>query len=293
MPKIMINPDLCNKCYTCVQICPAGIFIQKDKDSIPKVLGSIAEDFCISCGHCAAICPKQAIIHESFPEGSINPVCQELNLSAEQVLEMIRTMRSIREFRDKPIEKETIERIIDGAHFAPSSTNSQSTEFVVVSNKAVLKKIVELTSLFLTKTAKQLRNPVIMALFRLVARNNAEDALSILPKIDRYVDAFKNGEDKILYNAPLLLVFHGKKSIPLSDVNANLALHNASLVSRGLGLGSFYAGFVVEASHRDSKIPSILSIPKNNRIYGALVLGYPKFTYKNWIERRPPKVKWI
>jgi Histidinol phosphatase and related hydrolases of the PHP family len=120
-----IDPDLCNKCYTSVQICPAGIFIQKDKDSIPKVLGAVAEDFCISCGHCAAICPKQAIIHESFPEGSINPVCQELNLSAEQVLEMIRTMRSIREFRDKPIEKETIERIIDGARFAPSSTNSQ------------------------------------------------------------------------------------------------------------------------------------------------------------------------
>jgi hypothetical protein len=57
-------------------------------------------------------------------------------------------------------------------------------------------------------------------------------------------------------------------------------------------LGSFYAGFVVEASHRDSKIPSILSIPKNN-IYGALVLGYPKFTYKNWIKKRPPKVEWI
>jgi hypothetical protein len=55
-----------------------------------------------------------------------------------------------------------------------------------------------------------------------VVSNKAEDALSILPKIDRYVDAFKNGEDKILYNAPLLLVFHGKKSIPLSDVNAIL-----------------------------------------------------------------------
>jgi hypothetical protein len=64
------------------------------------------------------------------------------------------------------------------------------------------------------------------------------------------------------------------------------------LLCHSLGLGCFYAGYVVSACKRDSSIPDLLSIPKKNQVYGALAMGYPKFKYKKWIERRPARIEW-
>lgn len=290
MSKIIINPDLCKKCSTCVQSCPETIFVKEEKDSIPEFTHV---ELCLSCGHCVAICPQGAISHGDFPSGSIKAVNQEILPFSEQIIEMVRTRRSIREFMDKPVEKELIEKIIDGAHFAPSDHNVQSTEFVVVQNKEVLDKIVELTVSYLAKTLKQFHNPLIRRLLLIVAKNEVEGALHLQPDLDRVVNEVLNGKDTVLFNAPALLLFHADKNINRSDVNASLALANASLVIQGLGLGSFYAGYLVSACKRDNSIPNLLSIPTKNQIYGALALGYPKFKYKNWIERRPPKIKWI
>lgn len=290
MPKIIIDKALCKKDGMCVLSCPGSVFVQKDKDSMPEV---VYEKLCISCGHCVAICPHNAISHMDFPQGRIKPVNQELIPSIEQITEMLRTRRSIRAFKGKQVDKELIDKIINAASFAPSSHNTQSTEFVVVQDKAVLSKIVEFTSLFLAKTARQGRNPVMRTLLSIVAKNEVEGVLPFLPEFDNIVAAFADGKDQILHNAPVLLVFFGRKNIYYSDINAILALHNASLVCWGLGLGSFFAGYVLAACQRDKRIPKLLSVPDDHKIYGILALGYPKFKYKNWIERRPPKIKWV
>jgi len=127
----------------------------------------------------------------------------------------------------------------------------------------------------------------------IVARNDVEGVLPYLPDFDRITNAFENGKDQLLFNAPVLLVFHGKKNITYADINATLALHNASSVCWGLGLGSFFAGYVLAACQRDKRIQRLLSIPNDHKIYGVLAVGYPKFKYKNWIEKRPAKVKWV
>ena len=146
MPKIEVDHSLCKRDHACADICLLRLFVRGEKDSVPYV---ISEDLCISCGHCVAICPGGAIVHEDFPQGSIMPIHEELRPSVEQMTEIMRTRRSIREFTDRPVEKHLIDRIIDCARFAPSGCNSQSTEFVVVQDRAVLNEIVELTSLSL------------------------------------------------------------------------------------------------------------------------------------------------
>lgn len=292
MPKVIINQDLCSRCNSCVEVCPAEIFIST-KGEIPIILDAVADKFCISCGHCVAICPKNAINHKNFPEGRVNPIKQDLLPSSDQIREMLRSIRSIREFKDIPVEKEIIEDIIDVARFAPSSTNMQTTEYVVVQNKDVLNKIVDLTYSYLAKMSKLLHNQITRSLIRLALPKNAEEFISYGLKFDRYLKAQKLGKDKILYNAPLLLIFHANKMTPFAEANANLALHNAYLYCWGHGLGSFYTGFVVQASHHDRDIQRLVSVPPSNKIYGALAIGYPRVKYNKWVERKNPKVKWI
>jgi nitroreductase len=96
----------------------------------------------------------------------------------------------------------------------------------------------------------------------------------------------------ILFSAPCVLFFHADKSINFSDVNSSLAVQNAMLLCHSLGLGCFYAGYVVSACKRDNRIHHLLSIPNNHQVYGALAIGYPKFEYKKWIERRPAWIDW-
>jgi nitroreductase len=78
-----------------------------------------------------------------------------------------------------------------------------------------------------------------------------------------------------------------------ANVNANLALHNAALAAEALGLGCFYAGFVVHAGERDDRIAKLISLPETHMIYGALAMGYPRLKFKKWPERNPAKITWI
>lgn len=57
------------------------------------------------------------------------------------VHEAIQTRRSIRKYEDKPIAKETIEKLLRAAMQAPSAANQQPWEFIVVQNKDTLEKL--------------------------------------------------------------------------------------------------------------------------------------------------------
>ncbi len=61
------------------------------------------------------------------------------------LVELLKKRRSVREFTDKPIPKEVLEKIVDAGRFAPTARNVQPWEFVAVTNKETLKKIAGIT----------------------------------------------------------------------------------------------------------------------------------------------------
>jgi nitroreductase len=258
------------------------ILAKKDKESIPDIVTDNLP-FCITCGHCAAICPKGAITHDSYPPGTIVPIRNEAIPSTEQIIEMLRMRRAIREFKDKPVDRDLIERVIDVARYAPSSHNVQNTEYVVVQERSTLDKIIQLSSVFYENLVEMFHN---------LATQGGETPDFVL-ELEGMVQMLKSGEDLILCDAPVFIAFHAEESPQFPAENANIALCYAMLASMSFGLGSFYTGFVVMACKDDRAIPQLLSLPDNHQIYAGLALGYPKFKYKNWIERKPPNVRWI
>jgi len=290
MSRLNINEDLCKKDGACVEVCPQRIFVQKEKDTFPHALN---EEFCIACGHCVAICPHGALSHVDFPEGKVIAVRKEILPSYEQVLEMARSRRSRRAFKDKPVERNLIEKVIEAARFAPSAENVQSTKYIVVQDKVVMGKIVEFTTDYLEKIVKQLKNPLIRRFIRMAAGREFEAAIESIAIFERTISEVRSGNDVILCGAPVLLLFYGDMAATFASINANLALQNASFAAESLGLGNFYSGFVVAACARDQRIQSLLEIPKTHKIYSGLVLGHPMYNYKNWVERRPANITWV
>jgi nitroreductase len=61
-----------------------------------------------------------------------------------EAIKVIKTRRSIREYLDKSIPKEALEKIVDAARFAPTARGIQPWEFIVVTEQATLKKIADI-----------------------------------------------------------------------------------------------------------------------------------------------------
>jgi nitroreductase/NAD-dependent dihydropyrimidine dehydrogenase PreA subunit len=289
MPLLTIDPKLCKKDGLCVRICQ-NVFEQDGKGSVPLVAH---EQFCNGCGHCVMVCPAGAIRHADFSAEKIHPVRNEIIPAYEAVREMIVTRRSVRTFQDKPVGEEVIERVVEGARFAPTAKNSQSTEFIVVQDNRLLRAVASATAQWLGKLAKRLKNPLWRRLYMLHENVAADGIARYIGLFDLVAEKMAKGTDRILFEAPVLLLFHADKTIRLADVNANLAVQNATLIASSLGLGSFYTGYVVLACRQEKTIPRLLGLPPKHEVYGGMAFGYPKIGFPRWVERNPAKIKWM
>lgn len=77
------------------------------------------------------------------------------------VMDVIKKRRSIRKFKDKSIDDNTIRKIIEMGTWAPSGMNNQPWKFVIIKDKELKDKVAECT-----KYSKIIKNaPVCIAVF--------------------------------------------------------------------------------------------------------------------------------
>jgi ferredoxin len=57
---LLYDPDLCIGCGQCWEVCPHGVFVEKDKKAV--IVNLVA---CMECGACQMNCPAQAITVKS------------------------------------------------------------------------------------------------------------------------------------------------------------------------------------------------------------------------------------
>jgi nitroreductase/NAD-dependent dihydropyrimidine dehydrogenase PreA subunit len=275
MLEITIDANVCKKDGLCAMACPRGILRQEEKRTLPQIVAADLEH-CFLCGQCVSICPSEAISHSHFPEGTVTPTRSEYLPTYDQVLELIHSRRSKRLFKDKPVERDAIEKVLEAARFAPSGHNEQTTEFIVVQGKENVHEIGALTA----KGIRRMVMPFRYAIGRMMMR---------------LMDLFNSGTDWLVRDAPLLILFCADSAGGSHmSINANLAVQNATLAAEALGLGSMYAGFVMTANdYGGGRIAKHVSLPETHKIYGALIMGYPRLQFKKWPERNPAKVTWI
>lgn len=290
MSQVTVDETLCNACGICIQECPV-LYLHANSNGIPEGQG---DSSCISCGRCVALCPRKgAITHQKYEPAHFVPLRRELLPAPEQVVELLRARRSVRVFKDQPLEQALITPIIQGAQLAPSSHNTRSTGLTVVQDRLILDQMADHIGAFLARTVKLLRNPIARQIGLLVARRDIQEGLPLISEFERFAQGVEQGDDPVFHHAPALLVFHASRANSFGAMNAALAMSNAMLVSQSLGVGSLCIGTIVAACKHDRTIANLLHIPTENQIYGALALGYPRFRSMVWIERCHPQVEWL
>ena len=186
------------------------------------------------------------------------------------VLEAIQKRRSVRSYEDKPVPKEMVNSIIEAANQAPSAMNSQPWRFVVVEDPAVKKKLLG------------------------AAMPHAKKILESVKDADpeRYAQIMKRYNelpDPIYYSAPSVLFVIG--SGRYADHSCPLACENAMLAAYSLGIGSCWVGFGSMVTD-DPEVIGALDLGKDEKIYGPIILGYPK-VFPDPPPKKAPAVKWI
>jgi nitroreductase/NAD-dependent dihydropyrimidine dehydrogenase PreA subunit len=272
MRHITVDKSKCRHDGICTAVCPMSIIEMKGGMEPALVAG--LEDLCISCGHCVAICPHGALSLDEMKVEDCPPVKAELRLSREQTEQLLRSRRSIRAYSSKAVERDKLARLIDMAHYAPTGTNSQQVQWLVINSREQLHAL----------------SGEIIAMLRYLIKEG--HPLAKAYRLERSIAAWEAGKDPVLRGAPALVIAHAPKAYPLAQVDSTIALAFLDVAAPAMDLGACWAGFFMMAAAQWPPLQEALALPEEHACCGALMVGYPKFDYHRLPTRKEATISW-
>lgn len=274
MVPFSVDQEKCKNDGICVKACPAQIIQMKSPEEVPIPTEDF-EEHCLACGHCVAACPTGAFSLDWLSSEECRPIERELVLSPEQAEQFLHSRRSIRNFKDKPVEHHLLGKLLETACYAPSAQNKQPWYWTVVEKPAKVKQFASL----------------VIDWMRSVIEKNPRSAKS--RGFTRVVSGWDNGEERICRGAPHVIVAHAEKNYGFGAEDCALALSYLELFAPALGLGACWGGYFFSATNLYPPLFKALGLPKDHRAFGAMMVGYPQLNYWRMPLRYPPRVTWI
>lgn len=272
MALIRVDLEKCDRDGTCARVCPAGILTMDPRQGPTVRRGGAA--YCIACGHCVAVCPHGALDNVRAPLAAQSPLTRFPVLDSETALLFLRSRRSIRCYRTESVPQELLEKLLHAARYAPSGHNSQGLTFTVVLSR---------------KTMDAVRDQVVAWMRELITGGSP---LAKQWHLEGIVRAHDKGEDRILRNAPHLIVASAPHTHRAARVTTFLALEYVELYATALGLGTCWAGYVNAYAMDRPDLARLLELPADHAVTGCLMAGYPDVIYARLPERNPLEVRW-
>lgn len=261
---ISVDRSKCKRDGICMAECPFALIMESEDGGFP-VARRAAPRICINCGHCLAVCPHGALTFKGQGPESCLPLDRKLGPSPEAAAQLLRSRRSIRTYKDKPVPREVLEELLDISRWAPSAKNAQPTKWLVIESAAEMKRLIDLTVEWLRET-------------------------NAFPGV---VSAWEQeGRDLVLRAAPHLIIAHASDKALKPEIDCTIALTYLDLAAHGLGLGTCWAGIFLGAAFNHQPLIEALALPANHRAHGALMLGYPKYRYPRIPQRNPAEIIW-
>ncbi|MFH1464270.1 MAG: nitroreductase family protein [Pseudomonadota bacterium] len=290
-----LDPERCTACGLCAQACASMVLALEPADGARRGrLTLVHPDWCNACGHCEAICPAGAIRAPlPLPEGAPKPG-RAPAVAPEQLEILLRERRSVRIYKPEPVPRELLERVIEAARHTPTGTNSQNVHWLVLSGRPRVNELRDRCLAFYTRLFKAVDNPVASLGLRAVVGGRQHGQLrEYLPVVKEAERRMAAGDDRLLYQAPAVVLVHAEAWDACSPFNADAALFSASLMAHSLGLGCCFNGFAQQAVENSRPLKAWLGIPRDHRCYMTMTVGWPAHRYVGVCERQPAPIRWM
>ena len=271
----VVDREKCIACKQCIKDCPTtDIYLKEGK-------AHIKNENCIKCGHCLAICPTKAISTDNYDMNEVIEYNKEtFTIPSENLLNFIKFRRSVRRFKEIPVEKEKLEQIIEAGRFTQTSRNIQDVSYIVVTDK--LQELSELSYEILKKKGEY------------ILKNMTPEKIHLKRYAMLWTQMYSdyNGDkkkhDRLFCNAPAAIIVTATEPF-----NGALASSNMELMVDSLGLGTFFNGFFKVAAADSQEILDFLNIKDGKEIVSCLAIGYPDVKYKRTVPRGKADITWI
>ena len=182
-------------------------------------------------------------------------------------IELIRSRRSTRRYKQQEVPEELLETIVEAGRYAPSGSNSQTTHFFVITDAEELQNLRELATKCFSEM--ELEEGQYASLAHAIKQSKA-------------------GEYNFNYSSPVLIVTANRKDYGNNYADCACALENMMLEANELDLGSCWIN-QLRWLNEDPRIIAKFKefgLQEDERIYGALAVGYPD-TENGLPEREP------
>ncbi len=262
---------------------------------IPQKDGEVATldapVMCAKCGHCIAACPTDAIDHPNVALSDSDPLDESARPSYDQLMSFLKMRRSRREYVDKDVPREVIDKLLAAAVQAPNGINRGNVRYTVITDRQILDEIAGRITRRIADIANMMRKPVGRFFFKLFNPNMYRELEMFLPLMDHI-----GGSDEInlvTYNAPCAILVHTTKE---DMCGAEDSVYAASLIqyaAESLGLGTCCVGFITAAVNMDKALKMLVRLPHGHKVQTCLIVGYPEFRYDRSAPKSGPRVEYI
>ena len=260
MSQILVDRNLCKSDGACVAVCPSR-FLTLNQEGFPE---EVADRTCILCGHCVAVCPHDALAHSGLPQEPFLPAARKLPAPAV-IDRFLMSRRSVREFKDRPIARGTLEALLGVARRAPTASNTQKLHWIVVEDGV---KVHALS----------------------VEAMNWLRTSGISPA---QLAQWEEGYDFILRDAPAVIMVCTPADYGWGKQDCAIALTFLELAAEARGLGVCWAGYLTRVAGVHAPLRQALSVPEGYVVCGGLMLGERMYSYRLVPPRKPLSVQWI
>lgn len=192
-----------------------------------------------------------------------------------EALEAILTRRSTRKYKEEMPTKEMIEKVIEAGRYAPSGSNSQTTHFIVFTDKEVLTRMAEIVK---DEFAKM------------------EITEDMYVSLKGSISAAKKGNYVFHYGAPVFIAVANKKGYGNAMADSACALENMMIAANALDLGSCWINQLHWLDENEAVHAFVTEhgLKDDETITGGLILGYAfdGMPERTMIERKGNPVTW-
>jgi ferredoxin len=285
--SIRIDETLCTGCFDCVEVCKDFSLVAGDgvvELSNDPVFG------CIGCGHCMAICPTGAItIHGRTisPDDLFRLPKQEQAATFEQLHSLFQRRRSIREFQDRVVEPELIQKVLEAAATSPMGLPPSDVNVLVLDTKEKNHRFAADFCEYLSGM-KWFVSGWFLTMMRPFWGKSMDEMFKgfVRPMFRVFTENMAKGINVVTYDAPVALYFYGS---PYTDpADPIVAATSAMYAAESLGLGSCMLGAVhplIQKGKRARKLREKYGIRYTSREGVIVIIGYPAVKYHHGIKR--------
>ncbi|OPX87079.1 nitroreductase family protein [Pelotomaculum sp. PtaB.Bin117] len=271
MSLFAVDHQKCKHDGICAAVCPQKLIAINDQLPAPI---ERAEKQCINCGHCMAACPYGALTLKTMVPEKCIEVNRKLLPTAEQVKHLLTSRRSIRAYKNRSVERAVLADIIDTARYAPTGVNLQPVNWLVIEDNSEVKRLAGL----------------VIDWMRFVIKEEPEKARSL--GMQRLVDDWDSGVDRICRGAPHVIVAHAAEAIISAQQSCTIALTYLELAAFANGLGACWAGYFNAAANFYPPMKNALVLPEGHQCFGAMLVGYPQYQYYRIPLRKKAAITW-